>query len=378
MLELIKSFETSFIYDVPNFVICFLAVLLLSQWVRLPRNYTLLLLGHCFVPFLLNDVLFPATYMGDQFRYANTVREIRDSFSVGNEFGNIANASWLLAFVPLPFVETVSSLGFFNKFIFILTFIFLYKKNVLTTFSAYFLLLYPSLVLYTGLSLRDTIILCCMLLAAYFAIKRNILLVLFWLLPLVFLKFQNFFIMLPLLFFALFNIGSKGMSPKRGFIILALGGIALILSFPVAKPLINLYRMAMYREDGGQNLSEVPVIETIGDFLALGLTSGLYFFIKPLPWESTKALQLIQSFENLMIMAIVIKLTIKAWYLNVRKLIFWLVLFIGSLSIYGLVVFNYGTAARYRFPFILIYVIFVCYTCNIDKVFNFTFRQPKK
>ncbi|WP_165743735.1 hypothetical protein [Pseudoalteromonas sp. Z9A6] len=362
--------ETSFFYDLPNFLICVLVVLIAGSLAKLPRNYKLLLLVHCCMPFFLNDFLFSASYMGDQFRYTGAVREIRESFELTSEIGNVANASWILAFIPLPFVETIKSLGFFNKLIFVLMFIFLYKKGVLTRFSAYFLLLYPSILLYTGLSIRDTVIFSCMMLTAYFAVKRNFLLMVLFIAPLYFIKFQNFFIMLPLFTFLLFNLGEKGLSLRKGLVILVITFIVLIISFPVAAPLINNLRLAMFREDGGINVGDVALINGIGDFIYMGITSGLYFFVKPLPWEASKVLQLIQSLENIVIMIIVIKLTIHAWRKNMNKLMFWLVLFVASLSIYGLVVFNYGTAARYRFSFIALYVVYVAYVCNITQLFN--------
>lgn len=368
MQNLIASLETSFFYDLPNFFLCVLLVIFVSRLVKLPKNYTILLLFHCLVPFLLNDVLFSASYLGDQFRYTAAVREIRSTLELITESGNVANASWLLAFIPIPFVETVSSLGFANKVLFILTFAFLYSKKVLTPFAAYFLLLYPSLILYTSLSLRDTIIFCCMLLAAYHAVKRNYFCFVLFLSPLALIKFQNFYMMLPFFAFMFFNIGKTGLSATKGFLVLGIAFVVLIASFPVAGPLINMYRLAMYREDGGVNLDEVPLINGVGDFIYLGLTSGLYFFIKPLPWESNSAMQLIQSLENIAIMYLVIKLTIIAYIKDAQKMMFWLILFIGSMSIYGLVVFNFGTAARYRFPFIVIYVVFVCYVCGIYKV----------
>ena len=245
---------------------------------------------------------------------------------------------------------------------------------MLNRFSAYFLLLYPSVILYTGLGLRDTLIFCCMMLTTYFAIKRNLLLMILFIAPLYFIKFQNFFLMLPLFTFVLFNLGEKGLSARKGFVVLTILAIVLVASFPIAAPLINKYRLAMFQEDGGINVYEVPLVNDIGDFIYMGLTSGLYFFAKPFPWEARSPLQLIQAFENVIIMFIVVRLTIQAWNKNINKLIFWLVLFIGALSVYGLVVFNYGTAARYRFPFIALYVVYVAYVCNVTHVFN---RQLK-
>ena len=362
--------ETSFLYDLPNLIFCLITVFIVGAWAKLPKNILIILIGHCFVPFFLNDFLFSAMLFGDQFRYTSAVHEIRQDWDLVTQIGNVANASWMLSAIPLPLVETVKSLGFFNKFLLIVTFGFLYKRGVLNNFSAYFFLLYPSVVLYTGLSLRDTLILCYMLIGTYFAVKRNFILVIFWLAPLWFIKFQNLLIMLPIVFYVVFNIGKKGMSPRSGGVFIVCLLAALIASFPIAAPMINEFRLAMYREDGGANIEDVELISGIGSFIYMGLTSGFYFFVKPLPWESAKAFQFIQSLENLFIMYLIFKLTIKAWKNNTRQLMFWLVLFVSSMSIYGLVVFNYGTAARYRFPFVLIYVIFVCYSCNIKNVFD--------
>ena len=48
---------------------------------------------------------------------------------------------------------------------------------------------------------------------------------------------------------------------------------------------------------------------------------------------------------------------------------FWVLFLAASMTIYGLVVANYGTAVRYRYPFIVVYVLFVCADCNIQKLF---------
>lgn len=365
--------ESSFIYDVPNFLICVIAVIIAGALVRLPRIYFAILIAHCFLPFLLNDVIFPTSYMPDQFRYISSVMDIRSGEPLSEKSGSVAIASWLLALIPLPTVLTTQSLGFFNKFIFILLFAFLYRKEILNRFSAYFLLLYPSVALYTSLSLRDGLIFYCMMLIAYSAIKRNYFWMIIFITPLAFIKFQNFFIMLALFPFALLNIGQKGLSVRNGFAILAVSIFVFVVSFPVAVPLINTYRLAMYHEDGGTNVNELPLITGFFDFFTIGITSGFYFLAKPFPWESVNVFQLIQVFENLIILLIILKLTVIAWVNNTRYSIFWMLLFFFSLSLYGMVVFNYGTAARYRFPFISLYVVFVAYSCSISRVFKFRF-----
>jgi hypothetical protein len=360
--------QHSFIFDFPNFLLCVIAVLVVSKWAKLPNSFSLLLFFHCLIPFFLNDVLFPASYMPDQFKYSNTVNEIRSFSEVSFPVPTVVISSYMLAFIPLPFTETIKSLGFFNKFIFILLFGFLYRKKILTSYSAYFFLLYPSLALYTGLSLRDTLIVCFMILGAYYASQRKLVMFIFWIAPLLFIKFQNLLIMLPLVVFIIFKIDLKGINLRVGTYWFLVSMLFLILFSPLISPEINFFRLAMYLEDGGENPDSVPMIGGVTDFLVLGGNNAFYFLFKPFPWEAGNSLQLIQSFENLVIGILLVRITVKNWKVHKKHILFWFYFLIFSLTIYGLVVFNFGTAARYRFPFIVIYIIFICYSIKKNKL----------
>ena len=123
----------------------------------------------------------------------------------------------------------------------------------------------------------------------------------------------------------------------------------------------------MFIEDGGAR-DNINLINGVGDFIIQGLTSGIYFLSKPFIWEAQGLLPLIQSFENVIILFILYLITRQAWKKSLDKLAFWLLFLAFSMSIYGLVVFNYGTAVRYRYPFVMIYVLFVCADCNIQQL----------
>ena len=124
--------------------------------------------------------------------------------------------------------------------------------------------------------------------------------------------------------------------------------------------LLDFYRWALYLEDGGLSDSYVPVT-TIQDFFVLSLQSGPYFLMRPFPWEASNFLQLIQSIENIFILMFLSFILIKCAKIDKNITFKWLVYLIVALSIYGLVVFNFGTGVRYKFPFILIVVIGMCY-----------------
>jgi len=93
---------------------------------------------------------------------------------------------------------------------------------------------------------------------------------------------------------------------------------------------------------------------------------------KPFPWEATNLVQLIQSIENIIIVAFI------GWVFNKkvhsliirRKLVFLNILLVLSMTIYGLVTFNFGSAARFRCPFIVVYLVFYLYLLRTDNIIS--------
>ena len=361
------------LFELPSLLICLLLIITVGYKFRVPSNYQIVLGLHCLIPFLLNDFLFSTSYMPDQFRYWRGVNAIRsgelgflEAFTGGD---NVFQASAMLALLPFPAPVSPISLGFYNTFLYIVLFFVLYVKNIFTKVSIWFYLLFPSMALYTALSLRETLILFFMLLTIVYARESKILKSILFIIPLYLIKFQNFFILGPIvLMYFIFNVAKKGMGLAKVVIISLISLAGLLLSAPIAIPQINHFRAAMFVEDGGK-AEEIMLISGVGDFVVEGLTSGIYFLSKPFIWEASGLLPLIQSFENLFILAILFLITRKAWMKSPDKLAFWLLFMALSMSVYGLVVFNYGTAVRYRYPFVMIYVLFVCADCEIRTLF---------
>ncbi len=356
------------LFDLPSLLICLLLIAAGYKF-KVHSNYQVVLALHCLLPFVLNDVLFSTSYMGDQFRYWEGVNAIRtgelgliEAFTGGD---NVFQASALLALLPFPAPVSPISLGFYNTFLYIVLFFVLYVKNIFTKVSIWFYLLFPSMALYTALSLRETLILFFMVLTVVYARESKILKSILFIFPLYLIKFQNFFILGPIvLMYFIFNVAKKGMGLARAVIISLISLAGLLLAAPIAIPQINHFRAAMFVEDGGK-ADEIMLISGAGEFVVEGLTSGVYFLTKPFIWEASGLLPLIQSFENLFVLAILFLITRQALLKGPDKLAFWLLFLALSMSVYGLVVFNYGTAVRYRYPFIIIYVLFVCADCEI-------------
>ena len=355
-----------FFYDIPNLLAILILIVASFRMSLIPLWLSFFLGVFALTPFFLNDVLFPATYMPDQFAYYDRVHEIRSQGLIAGllniDFDNnikLLVSNWMLAIIPLPYVETIKSLGFFNRLIATTLIIWLYSSKNLRGWPLLFVLFYPSFLLYSSLALRDTLVLVFMIVPVILFLENRRLLALIVSSPLFFIKFQNFFLIL--IFFVVhlyFSRGSIFYRYRYMFLIIVVGGLVPFI-MEIIK-LLDFYRWALFYEDGGFLRDYVP-IETFSEFVVVALQSAPYFLMKPFPWESSNFLQLIQSVENIFIFTVLAFMFLKSSSIDKKIAIKWLVYLFAAFSIYGLVVFNFGTAVRYKFPFILIVIIGMAY-----------------
>ena len=364
------------LYDFANLLVILVLIICLFRIGIIPLWLSFFLALSAFIPFLLNDVLFSAMLMSDQYGYLTVTQEIRSNSSVFQESsilwagGNITQyseghsptLSWtgqLFALIPLPYVETIQSLGFFNRFIATILISWLYFSKRLRGWPLLFVIFYPSFLLYSSLTLRDTLILLFMIVSVILFIEKRRLVAIVIALPLVVIKLQNF--ALIIIFFIIHLSFSKDSFFYRLRYLLIPGFLLALSPFVMELiELLNFYRRAFHLGDGGDLASYVP-INGLSDFFVIATQAVPYFFFKPMIWEASNVLQLIQSLENFIVTIFIIFLFIKAFKINRSLALKWLAFLIISFAIYGLVVSNFGTAARYRFPFILTFVIGIAY-----------------
>ena len=100
------------IYDFIDFEFSLCVVIIAIVFMRLDTLKSALLLIHLVTIFLLNGILFPATYFVDQHAYVVGAEHIRGSldfseaFTVGTKIGL---ASSIFALFPMPFIVSVKS-----------------------------------------------------------------------------------------------------------------------------------------------------------------------------------------------------------------------------------------------------------------------------
>lgn len=351
------------ILDLPNVLIILLFVILCYILKLIPSWLAFIISFFSFTPFFINDLLFPASFMPDQYRYFNFVQQLRSLNLNYEESNTVLWSSWIFALMPLPFLETIKSLGFFNRFAISALIVWLYACKGIRGLPLLFLILYPSLLLYSSLALRDTIIFVLMIVAIFAYIDGRRLYSLFISCFLIFIKFQNFF--LTLIFMILHDINKKNtfIHKYKYFFILVIIALWFYYNDLIIESL-NFYRFAMYAEDG-VDVDVIFKINNVKDLIVVGLPSAWNFLVNPLPWNASNLFQLIQSIENLLILLLLAYALI---FCHIKNFFFgfkWILFLSASFLVYGLVVSNSGTAVRYKFPFVLIVVVGIFYEINL-------------
>ena len=364
-----------FFYDIPNLLVILIVILVSFRIGLIPLWLSFFLSLFAFIPFILNDVLFPSSYMPDQFKYFRTVKELR---YLDTNFGanlKIWLSTWMLALIPLPYVETINSLGFFSRFLATVTVIWLYSSKKLRGWPLLFILFYPSFLLYSSLALRDTLVFTLMILSVILFLENRRLFALLVALPLAIIKSQNFFLIIVFYIVHLyFSRGSLFYRYRHLLIILIIAGITPSIISIIE--LVDFSRRALFMEDGGLYKDYVH-IKTFRDFAISGLQSAPYFLMKPLPWEASNLFQFVQSIENIFICIFLVFMFLKTSQVDKNIAIKWLIYIVAAFGIYGLVVFNFGTAVRYKFPFILIAVVGMAYELYLKHGVFISIKETK-
>ncbi|MBF0176874.1 MAG: hypothetical protein HQL63_08510 [Magnetococcales bacterium] len=275
----------------------------------------------------------------------------------------------LFAIFPIPSIRSVESASMVNVMYYVLLYVFLVKKKILIGRAQWFYLLYPSLMFYSSMALRDGIVMICMVLGVYFFQKKRYILAGLAHFPLAALKFQNFLIFaVAVMFFMItsprLNIFYRVL--MVGFVFFAASHFADLMTIDE----INRYRRWMYFENHNESLEGYIPIESYQDIVVIGLLSAPYMIMKPFPWEAANAFQFFQSIENIFIDIFIIfsvyhsiknkHIRGNMWFLNLY--------FFTGMCIYGLVTDNFGTAARYRYPFVTFYLVYFFYYFEMYKI----------
>ena len=320
-------------------------------------------------PFFINHFFMEWWYMPDQVKYysgAKKVRELNlDIFTRSHEIGKftVILPSIIFGLFPIPFIETINSIGFVNKCLLGLTTIYLFHKQIINKISFYFINIWPSIFLYSSLSLKDTLSLVLSILFVYFLYKRDYLLSLILLILIFPVKIINSFLFV-IIFLTYFIFFGKRIFKIINIILLSFLTLLIIFNFDLFIFLLNKYRLGFFEE---ANIPLMLYQNITFDFIFLKVLffDLIRFILSPIPNISSLAM-MFQFFENIFMYTMLIVILRKLYKRNKKKFAFWIFSFFYSMSLYSLLVYSDGTIARYKYV-ILIFFIFAIYIESKNK-----------
>ena len=154
-----------YIFELANYSFLALIVLLFRHFQLINNSSFWTWLGLMFTPIVFNYFLFDADLFGDQTLYTVEAVDMKLDYDLPYNPNVVKEAWWastsmvtakILSFIPLPMLMTVTSLAFANKLILFLFFVWASRFMNQDRLILFFLI--PSLVLFSSLSLRDTLV----------------------------------------------------------------------------------------------------------------------------------------------------------------------------------------------------------------------------
>jgi len=362
--------------DLFNLLTCIAISWYLFYKYSIPNWLAVVLTIQLTLPLFLNGFIFPVSYMPDQLGYFDHVVNLRENFfRFGNGFTpssmEVTHASTLLSLVPIPFIETVNSVGLANRLIFVGFIVYLYKQKIFPTYVFMFLVLYPSLLLYSSLALRDFLVIALMVLAFFGIYRENYYQIIFSSVYLILFKVQNFGLIVC---FYIFNQIFNNLKKIKldDFIVI---NILLFLIFEfIFKHELENHREYFYWENlkcetCSHEYQNYQQITSYGALFWEYFRAIFYFQIMPLPSEWSKTVHIFQFVENILLIIFMSYAFFRIWLVDKLVAYKWVFNYLFALGLYGLVVFNFGTAARYRFV-IPVVVVLAAYIELSQKKFN--------
>ena len=327
--------------------------------------------------YLFNLVLFDPFIFPDQNKYFGISQYVRrnliDILFFGIPRSEYPSYAFIfsgiyLAIIPM-FIETISSLGFSNKLLYIITLVFLYKKRALKEKHLILFIFFPSIYLYSSLSLRDNIIFCFLLLTVYFFFERKFLFTLICLAIVVSSKYITGLVVLYFLVIYFIIFYKKSFIKERFLFVLILNIIFIHFVFDeflISK--LNHHSSAFFLENNfiGQN----KAINNMFEFYSLIPTKFFWGMIGfSYQFDIFKQSLFV---ENLFVIFLLIYIFFKFKNLNKYRIIFWYTFILSSEFLLTYLVYNQGTLSRYEYPLIFTF-IFAIIIENQKK--NFFFKK---
>lgn len=358
----------SYYSDIFNFLIIILVLIYAKEKKIISSELTLYLFISSIFCFVLNYIIFDWYFFPDQNKYRVLASTIRQDLFLDFQITKAGSLSQfysglIFSIIPIPFIETINSLSFSNKLLFIISIIFFVNQKIITKNYYLLFIFFPSVLLYSSLSLKDNLVMLFLFFIIYFVIYKKYFtaLTLAIILSLFKLATGIFVIIFLFLYIYFFSKGEKFFYHKL-FAILLIGTILVNLFIDPILNKINFHAFNFYEQGNFEgNFTE---INNFSELLYSFIISAISAFLLPVNLEGS-LLRFLLMLENILFILILILLVKKYYPVIKTKLNFWLFYLFFNYGIFNLIVSNPGTFGRYKYP-ISIAVLFAI-LCEVKK-----------
>ena len=361
-------FPLDIIYNILNYLTILFVLVVIGVKYKTEKNILLLLVVTSIVPFLINGPLMPWWALADQSKFLRRTMLLRDfDFAMQEEFYTVRVPAYIFFFSPIPFIENFNAIGLLNRLYLALLIIFLARKKLNKVFI-YYLILSPTLLLYSSSALKESIVLISSLLSLYCIIEKKYFVFWFPFLILLTSKFQNAYIVL-LMYVSYIYCFSINFKLKK--IINKILIFSILLLFIIYSELLtfhlNKFATSFLFENNTVLGSKIHIEYTnlINVFLRLPEKLSI-FFLSPFP-HIVSPIKLIIFIDNLFLILLIALHFKKLLMNNLKQFYFWFTNFLIFSSMYALTVVNHGTISRYRMSYFIPFLFILFY---LDKKKN--------
>ena len=170
----------SIIYDVATYLILSSILIFVYKKKIISIKFLFINFICLLTPFLFNGFLFDWSQFPDQSKYLDLSFKIREDpkeffyfIKVPFQDFKLYLSSAIYAFSPILSMETYGGISLYNRFLFLITLVFLFHKKFIDNYILILLLISPSLILYSSIALRDNLIIVLIFWFLYFFYQKK-------------------------------------------------------------------------------------------------------------------------------------------------------------------------------------------------------------
>lgn len=362
---------SSLTYDLITYFSIVILLFILEKKKRISQIDLFFLIIFCSTPLFFNNIIFHWGEFPDQKKYVDKAYELRNSFTSSLNSptnSNVFYSSLVYSIAPVLSFSSINSIAFVNKILIVSLFVFFKKKNV-NKFFLYSLILYPSIIIYSSLSLREVLIIFFMLISGYYFFQKNYFIFLISTIMLFLIKEQYaFFLTISLIFYRYFI--QSGQRPLK---FIAFFFISLVCYFLFRNQLFEIvenYRNGFIKEIGGYQEALNGPSYYDSSYLNTDLNyvfKLIFAYLKTFIYPFLSGISLIKTIfflDNILYSGLFFLNCLILFKHNKKNVCFWLVNYLIVNSIISYISINDMTLLRYKFPWVIFYIFCLSYTCR--------------